>query len=77
MRNFCIISNCLKDKNNEAAKKITDMIESSGGKVLVVSKGLQEQDTEHTLAVDMIRNTSFPIECAIVLGGDGTMLQAT
>ena len=77
MKNFCIISNCLKDKDNKATKKITDMIESRGGKVLVISKGLKEQDLEHTMAVEMIKDTSFNIECAIVLGGDGTMLQAS
>lgn len=75
MKNFCIISNGLKDKDYEVTKEIRDIIENNAGKTIIIKKGLEHQDKELIMVQNAINEAEFDIEGVIVLGGDGTMLQ--
>ncbi len=71
MRHFCIITNRDKDTNLEITNKIIAYLTSKKKEVFLA----KEQDKEsgfYTDAATIPKNT----ECAIVLGGDGTILQA-
>lgn len=71
MKRFCIITNREKDTNLEITNKIIEYLKSNKMEVFLA----EEQDTQngyYTDATTIPRNT----ECAIVLGGDGTILQA-
>ena len=75
VKNFCIISNGLKDKDYEVTKEIKNIIEDNGGKTIVIQKGFDNKDKESLKVKNVIENVDFDIEGVIVLGGDGTMLQ--
>lgn len=70
MKNFFVITNVNKDSKLEVTERIKSYLELKGAKCLVFSDDLSLEDTncESTIPKDT--------ECILVLGGDGTMLQA-
>lgn len=70
MKNFFVITNVNKDSKLEVTERIKSYLELKGAKCLVFSDDLS--------LCDMQCKTSIPkeTECILVLGGDGTMLQA-
>ncbi len=68
MKHYLIYSNKHKDKNLETTKRIQAFLEGRGQKVSVVLDGDSEEQMDGIL--------SQCVDCMIVLGGDGTMLQA-
>ena len=70
MKKFFVITNLNKDKNLEVTKKIQSYLEEKGAKCQYFSENLSLEDTKGQ--VDIPKD----IECVMVLGGDGTMLQA-
>lgn len=75
MKKFCIIVNCFKDKDLSLTKSIKKKIEDSKGQCTIVTVG-QQTDKEHIDYGKNILGDESKIECAIVVGGDGTILQA-
>jgi len=76
MKHFLVFSNRQKDKNLETTKRIADYLELKGQKATVRAeekdwKERMREDTEEAPA-DIPRD----VDCIIVLGGDGTVLQA-
>lgn len=67
MDRFLIITNESKDKNNVLTNQISQYIESSGKKVTLLSVNSLDYSKEFLSALD--------VECAIVLGGDGTIIR--
>ena len=76
MRKFCIIANSFKDNELELSNKIKNRIIANGGTCVIITKGIS-QEREHVDYTRRIINSELGIECAIVVGGDGTILQAT
>lgn len=74
MDKFCVITNSDKDSNYETAKFIKNYLESRG-KTCVITKNMLIQKDEWKGYTDV---AEIPVhtQCAIVLGGDGTMIQA-
>lgn len=71
---FCIITNSEKDKNYETANYIKQYLESQG-KVCVLTKDHIDWESggkHYTNVAEIPEET----QCAIVLGGDGTIIQA-
>lgn len=66
MKKFYLITNEGKDPQGDITKKIVDYIEMHGGKAVCVDN--EKQAFLHCREKD--------IDCALVLGGDGTMLRA-
>jgi NAD+ kinase len=74
MKNFCIVANSDKDKNFEIARNIVKIIEEAGGTCCIASKENYEfVNNGNPTNMDFVNNTT---ECALVLGGDGTIIQA-
>ena len=71
MKNFIIITNRTKDKELQVTNRIRDYLTAHGAEC-IVEEELPEEGSGYTEAGCVPENT----ECAIVLGGDGTMLQA-
>lgn len=74
MDRFTIITNSVKDKNRTVTNRIADYLTSHKKKceILQAEKKTGEQSYYYTDA----SRISDDMECVIVLGGDGTMLQA-
>ena len=72
MNRFCIIVNSEKDINYQTAREIVKFIESRGKSCFLTSDLGNEADGTFTNVEDIPKDT----ECAIVLGGDGTILHA-
>ena len=70
MKKFFVITNLNKDKNLEVTKKIQSYLESKGAMCQFFSDDLSLEDTKCKVEIPS------DIECVMVLGGDGTMLQA-
>ena len=70
MKKFFVITNLNKDKNLEVTKKIQAYLESKGAMCQFFSDDLSLEDTKCKVEIPS------DIECVMVLGGDGTMLQA-
>ena len=70
MKKFFVITNLNKDKNLEVTKKIQSYLESKGAMYQWFSDDLSLEDTKCEVEIPS------DIECVMVLGGDGTMLQA-
>lgn len=69
MNNFYIITNYAKDENNKITKQITSCLESYGKKCILCEKNENEEIIPDTIPSD--------IDCALVIGGDGTFIQAS
>lgn len=73
MKNFCVITNTEKDKNYETARYIATFLKARGKECLMVRDRFIEEDAgKYTERSDIPKD----MECIIVLGGDGTMIQA-
>lgn len=74
MNCFCIITNSGKDANDRLAEYIVSYLQQKGCECLVLeNKRWQAGGISHFTDAAKIPED---IECAIVLGGDGTMIQA-
>lgn len=74
MKHFCIITNSDKDANDKMAKHIVSYLEQRECCCLVLeNKMWQSGGIRHFTDA---REIPEKMECAIVLGGDGTMIQA-
>lgn len=74
MERFCIITNSSKDANYYLAGHIMEYINKNGGKCVILENSLSvSAGIRHFTDVSEIPENT---ECAIVLGGDGTMIQA-
>ena len=71
MKHFIIITNRTKDKDLQVTNRIRDYLTAHGAEC-IVEEELPEEGSGYTEAGCVPEDT----ECAIVLGGDGTMLQA-
>ncbi|MGN1141783.1 MAG: NAD(+)/NADH kinase, partial [Oliverpabstia sp.] len=74
MDRFVIITNSIKDKNQTVTNRIADYLTSHKKKcvILEAEEKKDEQPYYHTDAARIPDDT----QCVIVLGGDGTLLQA-
>ena len=74
MNNFFIVTNREKDYSNEIANQIQEYLEKNGKKCLIGQEITDdEKENYHYTNVDIVQEN---IDCLIVLGGDGTMIQA-
>ncbi|MCH5267760.1 MAG: NAD(+)/NADH kinase [Lachnospiraceae bacterium] len=74
MKHFCIITNSDKGANRQIAKRAVEYLQQHGGSCVVLENRLEETGgIRHFTAV---KDIPEEVECAIVLGGDGTMVQA-
>ncbi len=77
MKKFCVITNEDKDKNCQTAAKVREYLVKKGLGCTLASSAIRKEG-----AADGVRTYTnadeIPedVECAIVLGGDGTMIQA-
>ena len=72
MEQFCIITNREKDGSMEVTNRIAAFLENRGGKVYLAGEENRGGGARYTRAEDIPEDT----QCALVLGGDGTILQA-
>ncbi len=68
MEHFVIYTNLHKDKNMTVTNRIREYLTAHGKRCLVIGKELRAESDPFVLPEDA--------DCMIVLGGDGTMLQA-
>lgn len=73
MEHFFVITNRSKDKENKIAGKIKEYIEKKGRTCVIATDYGQDDTREYSTDIQEIPKDT---QCAIVLGGDGTMLQA-
>ncbi len=74
MNKFCIITNSDKDTNYEMAQHIVGFLKEKGRECIIMENRLSESaGIRHFTDVKKIPDDA---DCAIVLGGDGTMIQA-
>ncbi|MBQ5560081.1 MAG: NAD(+)/NADH kinase [Lachnospiraceae bacterium] len=73
MKNFVVIYNASKDINAEFSNEIKKKLEEKGCKCLIATDYGDDPSKEYTTDVSEIPKET---ECLIVLGGDGTLLQA-
>lgn len=66
MKRFYLITNEAKDPQGVFTKKIADMIQKLGGEAVCVANERQA----------LAENGKDGVDCALVLGGDGTLLRA-
>ena len=69
MKKFYIITNETKDDKYAVTNKIREYIESHGRECILC----EDQDYKRNIKIDIPKD----IECAIVIGGDGTFIQAS
>lgn len=77
MKHFLIYTNQHKDKNFATTKRICHYLELKGQRATVLADGSGYRD-QHLVSVSdaMSGDVTEDADCMIVLGGDGTMLQA-
>lgn len=73
MEKFCVITNADKDREYETAKYIYDFLTSRGKSCLLIRDRFIENDIGKYAEIEEIPQDT---QCIIVLGGDGTMIQA-
>lgn len=73
MDKFCVITNREKDENMETTMMIVEYMKKNN-KECIVLKG--QEPMEHNYRFTDVSLLSKDTECAIVLGGDGTIIQA-
>lgn len=74
MERFCVITNYEKDKDFEKTKQIGDYLLLHGKKCVFAAR--QEDLPYRSGSCRSIYDVPEDTECAIVLGGDGTIIQA-
>lgn len=70
MKKFCIIANRDKDEDLAITRKMLEFLEANGKEVYMTEESLLEGSYTDASGIPE------DVECAIVLGGDGTILQA-
>ncbi|MCM1540974.1 MAG: NAD(+)/NADH kinase [Blautia sp.] len=76
MKHFLVFTSRHKDRNLETTQRICDFLEGKGQKA---TSWVEEEDWKENMRVDTEEApTGMPtdVDCIIVLGGDGTVLQA-
>ena len=74
MKRFCVITNRDKEDSNRKAVYIQEYLEQKGGKCLILeNRRVISEGVLHYTEADKIPAET---ECVLVLGGDGTMIQA-
>lgn len=73
MEHFFVITNQSKDKEQRVAKKIKEYMERRGNFCAIATDYGQDDTKEYSTDIQEIPSNT---QCVIVLGGDGTMLQA-
>ena len=74
MKRFCVITNRDKEDSNRRAVYIQEYLEQKGGKCLILeNRRVISEGVLHYTEADKIPEET---ECVLVLGGDGTMIQA-
>ncbi len=74
MKRFCVITNRDKEDSNHKALYIQEYIEQKGGKCHILeNRRVISEGILHYTDADKIPEET---ECVLVLGGDGTMIQA-
>lgn len=74
MKRFCVITNRDKEDSNRKAVYIQKYLEQKGGKCLILeNRRVISEGVLHYTEADKIPEET---ECVLVLGGDGTMIQA-
>ena len=76
MKHFLVFTNRHKDKNLETTNRICGFLEEKGQKATV---WIEEEDWKENMRVDSEdapADLPTDVDCIIVLGGDGTVLQA-
>lgn len=78
MKHFLIYANVHKDRDLTVTRHIRRYLEQRGQRVTVITDGRQNEDTEDDISAAAGTGSGLPgdVECMIVLGGDGTVLQA-
>lgn len=69
MKKFYIITNYAKDENKKITKQIINCLESYGMNCILCEKNEREEVIPGTIPEE--------IDCALVIGGDGTFIQAS
>ncbi len=75
MNNFYIITNHQKDENLEVTRKIQEYLEKNNKKCYIqceAKEGADGEDYKYTNIAEIPED----VECVLVLGGDGTLIQA-
>lgn len=73
MEKFCVIANVEKDRNYETAEYIRSLLEKAGKQCIMINDRFGEEKREGYAEVFDIPSDA---ECLLILGGDGTMIQA-
>lgn len=77
MKHFLIYANTHKDKNLETTGHIREYLEARGQRVTVWADGRSWQEKQGAVRrEDMFGENIGDVDCMVVLGGDGTVLQA-
>lgn len=73
MKKFCVVTNVDKDKGYTAARQLKSFLESKGRECILVKDRFLGDET-----VEFIDYRQIPgdTDCIIILGGDGTLIQA-
>lgn len=81
MRHFCIAANKSKDKRFEVTRKIEKYITSHGGECTLLEDLHEsgEETEKDDVSVNFFDAAAIPAnaECILVLGGDGTIIEAS
>ncbi len=73
MNKFCVITNTEKDKGYETAEYIKGLIETAGKQCVMVNDRFGKVKREDYIDAKEVPDDA---ECLLILGGDGTMIQA-
>lgn len=76
MERFCIVTNKSKDVNLEVTGHIKDYLISHGKKCVVADSATGLSKESNAIGREFMSQIPEDTDCCIVLGGDGTMLQA-
>lgn len=77
MKHFLIYANTHKDKNLETTGHIREYLEARGQRVTMWADGRSWQEKQGAVRrEDMFGENIGDVDCMVVLGGDGTVLQA-
>lgn len=71
MKNFCIITNKLRDERGEVAQEVKEILEGYGAECVVLDN--VDKDSESFCYIDP-SDIPDSCECVIGIGGDGTLL---
>ena len=76
MERFCIVTNKSKDENLEVTGHIKEYLTSHGKECVVADCAIGLSKESNAIGREFMSFIPEDTDCCIVLGGDGTMLQA-